>query len=249
MKQFIAFSGGIDSTSLALLMTDAVPVFTDTGWEFDELYAHIDKFEEVTGREVLRLKNEKLGGSIPQYIQDEHYLPSFRSRWCTDHFKIRPMNRFLRAERPCELLIGLRADEPAVERVGNLTKMKGLTIRYPLREYGLNRAWCVQKCLEADLLPRFPVYMARGGCKGCFYKRKSEVRAMAALTPEILDELQTLEEEVQDERGRFFCMFPNIGTSIHRFREQQPLLEPEQIYRDAADRTDLGEACGLFCHR
>jgi len=41
----VAFSGGADSTALALLMKDAELVFTDTGWEFDELYAHIAKFE------------------------------------------------------------------------------------------------------------------------------------------------------------------------------------------------------------
>lgn len=246
---YIAFSGGIDSTSLALSQPEAVPVFTDTGWEFEELYQHIEKFEEVTGREVIRLRDDRLGGSIPQYIQDEHYLPSFRSRWCTDHFKIRPMNRFLKSKLPCTLMIGLRADEPEVERVGNLTKMKGLSIRYPLREDGHNRAWCVQACLEADLLPRFPVYMARGGCKGCFYKRKSEVRAMAALTPEILDELQELEESVQDDRGKFFHMFPNIDTSIRNFRQQVTLLEPDQIWQDASDRSELGQACGLFCHR
>lgn len=53
---FIAFSGGVDSTALALLHPEATPIFSDTGAEFPELYAHIDKFEEVTGREVVRIK-------------------------------------------------------------------------------------------------------------------------------------------------------------------------------------------------
>jgi 3'-phosphoadenosine 5'-phosphosulfate sulfotransferase (PAPS reductase)/FAD synthetase len=54
VNQFVAFSGGIDSTALALLEPDAIPIFTDTGWEFPELYAHIEKFERVTGRKVER---------------------------------------------------------------------------------------------------------------------------------------------------------------------------------------------------
>ncbi len=91
--------------------------------------------------------------------------------------------------------------------------MDGLDIRYPLRERGLTRLDCVRMCAEADLLPRYPVYMARGGCIGCFYKRKSEIRAMIQFVPEIVDQLQQLEEMVQDERGKFFHLFPNAGKS------------------------------------
>ena len=40
---YVALSGGVDSTALALLMPDAELVFTDTGWEFPELYAHLDR--------------------------------------------------------------------------------------------------------------------------------------------------------------------------------------------------------------
>ena len=36
---YVALSGGVDSTALALLMPDAELVFTDTGWEFPELCA------------------------------------------------------------------------------------------------------------------------------------------------------------------------------------------------------------------
>jgi hypothetical protein len=154
--------------------------------------------------------------------------------------------RFLKEHMPAELLIGLRADE---ERIGNLTEMDGLTIRYPLREAGMTRWDCMRLCVAAGLLPRYPVYMARGGCIGCFYKRKSEVQAMAALVPDVLDELQALEEEVQDERGRFFHMFPNVGHSIAEVRSQPLLFDPAEVYAQAADKSDMGAACGLFCNR
>lgn len=104
-------------------------------------------------------------------------------------------------------------------------------------------------CTDNDLLPRYPVYMARGGCKGCFYKRKSEVLAMAQLVPGVMDELQALEESVQDERGRFAFMFPNAGMSIRDIRAQGALFDMTQVYADAANTSDKGAACGLFCHR
>ena len=102
-------------------------------------------------------------------------------------------------------------------------------------------------------MPRYPPYMARGGCKGCFYKRKSEVYAMIDLQPKVMDELQALEEEIQDERGKFAIMFPNTGKSIRQMRLEASLqismFSPEEVYRDAANNSDKGVECGLFCHK
>jgi hypothetical protein len=72
---------------------------------------------------------------------------------------------------------------------------------------------------------------------------------MIQLVPEVVDALQALEEGVQDERGAYFHMFPNVGTSIADLRKQPPLFDMTQLYRDAADDSDKGAACGLFCHR
>lgn len=245
MSKFVAFSGGIDSTALALLEPDAQPIFTDTMWEFPDLYAHIARFEVVTGREVIRLKRS--AGGLPGYIRERMFLPNHGARFCTRMFKVEALNTYLRERLPVELLIGLRADEE--ERVGNLTELEGLIVRYPLRERGLTRVDCVALCLEHGLLPRYPVYMARGGCVGCFYKRRSEVQAMVELVPTVVDELQELEQAVQAERGEFFHMFPNVGMSIAELRAQGRLFDSAELYREAADDSDKGAACGLFCHR
>lgn len=249
MSRYVAFSGGVDSTALALTERDATPVFTDTGWEFPELYAHLERFEQLTGREVVRLRHPKFPGGLPEYIRASSFLPNHGARYCTRMFKVEVLNVWLRERLPAELLIGLRADEPAEQRVGNLTQLEGLTIRYPMRERGEMRHDAVRICLEADLLPRYPVYMARGGCVGCFYKRRSEVQAMIDLVPDVMDELEKLEADVQDERGRYFHMFPNAGVSIAEMRRQPRMFTDVELYRDAADGSDKGPACGLFCHR
>lgn len=243
MTEYVAFSGGIDSTALALLMPDAELVFTDTGWEFPHVYEHLDKFEQVTGRTVQRLMNCDYPDGIPEYIKRRRFMPNHGARYCTEKFKIIPMNKNMPPD--VTLCVALRADESG--RKGNLSK--DVEIRYPLREWGMTRTDVIKICLDNDLLPRYPVYAARGGCIGCFYKRKSEVQAMAALIPDVLDGLRQLEESVQDERGRYFHMFPNVGMSIRDIQKQPLLFEPEQVYAAAYDTSDYGQACGLFCNR
>lgn len=240
----VALSGGIDSTALALLCPEATLVFTDTGWEFPELYAHLDRIEHVTGRPIVRLTGPHPGG-LPGYIRDHAYFPGIRTRYCTRLFKIDPLNRWLASRLPCTLAIGLRADEP--QRPGNLTQMDGLSIRYPLREQGLSRADCVQTCLEHDLLPRYPPYMLRGGCRGCFFKRRSELEALLALAPDLFEDLVALEADVQDVRGRYYGMFTHLPMPLTVLKAQPLLFDPQAVYTTAPQ--DDGSPCGLLCHR
>ncbi len=246
MTDYVALSGGVDSTALALLMPHAELVFTDTGWEFPELYAHLDRIEAVTGRAITRIQSHR--GSLPDIIRHKRIMPGHGVRFCTRESKIAPFHKYLKGKAPANLCIGLRADE---ERVGNTGEglPEGIAIRYPLREMGMTRRDVVRFCLEHDLLPRYPVYMARGGCVGCFYKRKSEVTAMVHLRPDVMDELQALEEEVQDRREKYAVLFPSIGMSIREFRQQPLLFDVEQVYGDALRRDEMTPACGLFCNR
>jgi len=245
MESYIAVSGGKDSTALALILPNAQMIFTDTGWDFPELYTHLDKIEQITGREIIRIQPN---GSLPDYIQTAKFMPGHAARFCTRMFKIQALDHWFEQNTngPVTLSIGLRADEP--DRRGNFSQVERVDYRYPFREQGIGINDVLSICLEYDLLPRYPIYMARGGCKGCFYKRKSEIYAMQQLCPDILDELQALEESVQDDRGRFALMFPNAGASIRDIRRQQFMFDPEKVYADASQNR-YGQACGLFCNR
>ena len=145
MRYYVALSGGIDSTALALLMYEAELVFTDTGDEFPELYAHLNKIEAVTGRPITCITHPDWPGGLPQYVEHAKFLPNHGARFCTRMFKIEAFNLWMTAEPtrlPAEMLIGLRADEPADQRVGNLSQIDGLSIAYPLRERGMRHAAC-----------------------------------------------------------------------------------------------------------
>src|SRR6185312_7802045 len=130
-----------------------------------------------------------------------------RNRYCTDRFKIQPIDNFLKGQGECELLIGLNADEePGKDRTGNFMKCKNVTYRYPLYEDGLSRNDCKVVLRKYGLEPNFPVYMARGGCKYCPFKTVSEYKAMYFLDRETFEEGRRLENRVQDKRKRHFAI-------------------------------------------
>lgn len=64
MKQFsniVSLSGGKDSTAMLLMLLEhgesvADVMFFDTGWEFPEMYEHLEKLEAFTGLKITRLR-------------------------------------------------------------------------------------------------------------------------------------------------------------------------------------------------
>ena len=57
----VSLSGGKDSTAMLLMLLErgepvADVVFFDTGWEFPEMYEHLEKLEAFTGLKITRLR-------------------------------------------------------------------------------------------------------------------------------------------------------------------------------------------------
>lgn len=242
---FLSYSGGVESTACLLLFPDAVPIFADTGWEHRRMYEWLDHVESVTGRQIVRIRREDC--TLPEYIERQSYAPSPVSRFCTRMFKIEPIDAFLAGRVPCELLIGLNADE-ADMRTGNHGLAEGVTYRYPLVEAGKTRADCLAVLDSRGLRPRFPRYMKRGGCKGCFFKSRAEYRAMAVMEPGEADEVAELEESIQDIRGARYGIRDGI-RSLARFNAE--VRAQKTWEHDGTNDAEgaLPTPCGVFCHR
>jgi|TARA_Y100000034_G_scaffold426_1_gene560 hypothetical protein len=243
-ESFIAFSGGVESTCMTLMFHHkATPVCTDTGWEHDELYRWIETVEERLGISVVRLKAKK---RLQDHILEKKFYPSGMKRFCTVDFKIKPMDEFLKTKTPCEVMIGLNAEE--TDRTGNHGLCEGVTYSYPLIDLGITRAAAIALLTEYDLLPKFPGYMRRGGCVGCFWKSKREYALMAIESPAEADSVANLEEAIQDERGKFYSVrdgIPNMRKFIEAERRQQRL----DFGPDYDDMGEIPTSCGVFCRR
>jgi len=115
MKQFIAFSGGVESTTMCVLFGGkADAIFSDTGFEHQQIYDRIQLVEDWVKNfhgldfKVHRIKNQQ-HGSLPDYIKESKFYPSFKTRYCTRMFKIEPIDDFLEQfkDEGMELMIGL----------------------------------------------------------------------------------------------------------------------------------------------
>lgn len=161
----VAFSGGKDSTAMALMLADAgedfVLLFTPAGNEPPELFTHIRDVAALVGKPLIQPENRPLDF----WIHHHQALPSWRMRWGTRSIKIEPCIVWLKQHPGTTLCVGLRADEEA--RVGLYGDYA--TYRYPLRERGM---------AEADVLDylacRGVTVPARTNCLLCYDQQLGE---------------------------------------------------------------------------
>ncbi len=242
-EAFIAYSGGVESTTMLMLFGHkATPLFSDTGWEHKPLYDWLTHVEQATGTKIVRVKRE--GETLPQYIRRSKFYPSTMARFCTRMFKIEPMDDYLRSRVPCELMIGLNYDERD-ERTGNHGLVEGVKYSYPLVDLKIDRATCIAALKQRGLMPKFPGYMRRGGCVGCFYKSPKEYYRMAKEAPEEAYSVADLEDDLQDDRKTRYAVrdgIPNMRRFLDNARAQMEMA--------LGDDLDLiSSPCGVFCHR
>lgn len=159
----VSFSGGKDSTAMLLRMIEEkmpidIILCCDTGLEFPEMYEHIQKVEQYTGREITVLKSEKdymyLASEYPRPVKSDKIpgmkpgdiakgkgYPIVRIRWCTQKLKTDVIAKYLKELRQSYDIVeyvGIAADEAHRER----DKV------YPLIKWGMSEADCLQYCYD-----------------------------------------------------------------------------------------------------
>ena len=254
MKRFISFSGGVESTTMCLLFgKGATAIFSDTGFEHEEMYKRLENVEQTLKEhhngdfEIVRVRNEKY--TLPEYIQKGNYYMSSAKvkggRFCTGMFKIQVIDKFLsQYNERVELMIGLNADE---DREGNYEQMKNVDYTYPLQDIGMTRFDCIELLEKYELEPRLPPYMRRGGCIGCPFKTKKEYKAMVHLALHEIMQVAEIEKGIQDKRDKYFKVKPELGR-LSEFIQ----IEQNNLFGDLSEYYDFDEdfkPCGLFCHR
>lgn len=158
-NNILSISGGKDSSAMAITMLEKgepihSAVFFDTGWEFPQMYEHIDKLERYIGIKIWHLQSRlpfdywmfarpiiaKKGPMKGKVHRTGHGWPTMERRWCTE-IKTNTINYFAKPIENAVQCVGYAADELHRPLCDNSTEY-----RFPLIEWGITEAEALKIC-------------------------------------------------------------------------------------------------------
>lgn len=226
MRNFVSFSGGKDSSALILGMLERnepieQAVMFDTGWEFPEMYDHVEKFQKYTGVKVIKLKPKKpfhywlterpivasKGPSKGEVCRIGNGWPSKMRRWCTRE-KTRAMDYYMRGMSYMDIpgvmtkCIGYAADE--ADRPTPAESF-GWFFRYPLIEWGMTEKDALKYCQSHGFdWGGLYEFMDRVSCFCCPLQPKASLKAVKDNRPDLWALMLKWENEIPEGSNRRF---------------------------------------------
>ena len=206
MKYILSFSGGKDSTFLLLeLIRRKYPLdevqFFDTGWEYPVMYEHIEKCKKIC-------KENDINFVVLHSPYDFDNLFSKYS-WCGGNarwgttYKTQTLDKCSKQNNDAIVYIGIAADE-----ILRLEKERADFKRFPLAEWGITEAECLQGCYDAGFdWGGMYEHLDRLSCMYCRNKNLKELRNIRKFYPEVLEKLK--EYQLKTNRPYKTC-----GTTI-----------------------------------
>lgn len=194
MKHILSFSGGKDSTFLLLeLIRRKYPldevVFFDTGWEYPVMYEHIAKCKKICEEHGI-----KFVPLHPPFHFDELFE---KYSWCGGvcrwgtFYKTATLDKYFKNNDGAVQYIGIAADETA-----RLEVERGDFKKYPLAEWGITEAECLQGCYDAGFnWGGMYEHLDRLSCKFCKNKNLKELRNIRKYYPTVWEELQDYQRQ------------------------------------------------------
>ena len=197
-----SISGGKDSAALSLWLTEQGiehdRVFADTGWEHPATYDYLrGPLAEKIGP-IVEVKSHH--GGMADVIKKRGMFPSRLRRFCTQELKVRPLARHMKAlEFDYVNAVGIRAAESKARAKmprWEYQQTFDCDVWRPLID------WTEQDVIDIHrrhgLAPN-PLYLQgaeRVGCWPCIFSRKREIALVDKLTPERINVIEALEQEL-----------------------------------------------------
>ena len=203
-----SISGGKDSAAMALLFQEAeLPyrlVFMDTHWEHPSTKEYLLEYLQPRLGPIKILETEK--GGMRGVVFHHNRFPSRLARFCTGDLKIRPVKKYLRTLK-----------EEVVNSVGIRAEESARRAKYPEWEYSKELrvdVWRpILRWTQEDVIAMHrrhnvrpnPLYLLgsdRVGCWPCIFANKKSLRILAKENPTRIDEIRTLEKELNEQRKK-----------------------------------------------
>ena len=265
---------GVQSTVLALMADRGeydlprpdVAVFADTGWEPPQVYEHLEWLKSELSFEVVtvsagNIRDNVLQGrrpngrsylGIPAHIRNPDGGEAISRRQCTDDYKIRPIQDWLRERMglepgrrapkdvQVEMWMGISVDEVARQKE---SRDEWITKRYPLIDLGFSRFQLLSWFME-----HYPGrYLPRSSCVGCPYRSDPEWKRLKEVDPDSFQEAVVVDDALRQDPVVRDAITANGGRAyLHRSRK--PLSEVDfgmvQNYDDLMQQECDG-LCGI----
>jgi 3'-phosphoadenosine 5'-phosphosulfate sulfotransferase (PAPS reductase)/FAD synthetase len=239
-KTIISLSGGKDSTAMLHLFLEsgepiADVVFFDTGWEFPQMYDHLEEIERKTGITITRLKPEKpfsywlldrpviarKGPMKGQVHRLGHGWPSPTRRWCT-RIKVNAIEKYISKYENPVVCIGYAYEE--MHRIKFNSKYPK---RYPLIEQQITEEGALEYC--QNLGYRWGgVYdhFKRMSCYCCPLQRIGELKELRRYFPELWAQMMEWDSQI-GPHNRGFMGYQTVHDLDQRF-EREEICERQQ---------------------
>ena len=251
MKYIVSFSGGKDSTAMLLRLLEegrAVDdiVFCDTTAEFPQMYEHIAQVEKYIGRKITILKAEhNFEYMMLRYEKKRgknkgkkgYGWANRRARWCTAYFKREQVNRYLRGigDEVAQYL-GIAADEG--KRIKH--NKDGRRLLYPLVEWGMTEADCLQYCYDrgftwGGLYEKFK----RVSCYLCPFHRLEHLKNIWKYFPDLWEHMRNLDEKCIKQIGYPFRPNCSIADLEARFQREEEETQLDLVYMSQSRKNFL----------
>lgn len=211
----VAFGGGIDSTAMVIeLVHRKEPIdlilFADTGGERPEIYSHIETFSQWLKErgypEIITVWKTKDGKrlTLEEDCLEHKGLPSiaYGFKRCSDHFKIRPQNNYLREWQPAidawnaglKVIKYIGYDAGEIRRKENADKRidNKYDYRYPLIEWGWEREECIEAIKNAKV--KLP---GKSACFFCPSSKPKEIIEMYEKHPDLMNRALAMESQAE----------------------------------------------------
>jgi len=188
-RNIISYGGGQNSTAMIILMIEKKVkideiIFSDTGNEMPKTYEFLKVFEQFCKKNKINFTTVKSHlGSVREYYFENNIIPYRMFRSCSDKFKVRVINKYLKEKYGKDVIInmfiGIGSDE---KHRAKIVDKKNIKYFYPLIEYDIDR----EKCIEI-IKKEFKIIPVKSGCYFCPFQPKSEWSKLLKESPELYD--------------------------------------------------------------
>ncbi len=213
MKHIVSFSGGKDSTAMLLMLLEQKEqvdevLYVDTGWDFPEMQAHIDRLEMNTGIKFTKLKIKE---DTKNYWMFDRILckgkskgqkglgwPSLWCRWCT-RLKVKEIQNYTRPYYGNMIqYVGYSYDEQRRASKHYAGKSRKEEFRYPLIEYKVTGRSALKYCLGKgyDWGGLYRI-RKRVNCWCCIFQKRYELKLLYKEHPDLWKTLMEMDRKIQ----------------------------------------------------